>query len=338
MSPISSTDNRLHLAVAGTGNPYEYLTPQRLELLYTLFDGPDEAAAARAVGLTAGRLDAELAVLTAASLVGGTLGARRPAFFIAASDELPGLDVRARELGQALAKQLEQRWPLFQERYAQLGPRRNRHLLDDAFFLVGDLVLDVGLLDALAAETTLMPPAPPRPSPDAPEARYYAWLIEGPRSLLGQYGQRVTPLPWRRYELRTFGDYWTGDEPNYGRVAVEERARSLAPDLESINALAEGVNVWSYTDADAAHWWAFARGEARLLAATLAAHEDELRGLFAGLRATQLPGTSFGEFFCWYDHVIYAHAIDALTDGGLISMPSERFTAAIWPAATESAF
>jgi hypothetical protein len=70
----------------------------------------------------------------------------------------------------------------------------------------------------------------------------------------------------------------------------------------------------------------------------LAAREAELRELFGSLRAAQLPGTSFGEFFCWYDHVIYAHAIDELVKAGLIMMPPACFTAVIWPVNMESAF
>lgn len=338
MSPMSSLDNTLHLAVAGTGNLYAYLTPQRLVLLRALFDGTDEAAVARAVGLTAEQLETELESLEAASLLGGPLGNRQPAFFIATADELPRLDALARELGQALAGQLQQRWPLIEEQYTLLDASRKAPLRERAFFLVGDLILDVGLLDGLAAETDLMPPAPSRPSPDVPDARYYIWLIEGPRSLLGQYGQRVTPLPWPDWELRTFGDYWNGDAPNHTRSALEKRACEHAPDVESPSALAEELGIPLFPDADVAHWWAFARTEARLLATALAACEPELRALFASLRATTQPGTSFGEFFCWYDHVIYAHAIDALIVASLIELPAERFTAAIWPTGAESAF
>jgi hypothetical protein len=48
-------------------------------------------------------------------------------------------------------------------------------------------------------------------------------------------------------------------------------------------------------------------------------------GLSRGIEAEQ----TFGEFFCWYDHLAYAHAVDLLAARGRFSIPQDRFTAAI---------
>jgi hypothetical protein len=59
-------------------------------------------------------------------------------------------------------------------------------------------------------------------------------------------------------------------------------------------------------------------------------HEDLLRQLHATLHASIYAPYGFSEFFCWYDHVAYAHAIDVLASADVLSIPEHRFTAALW--------
>ena len=338
MSPISNEKGTLHLAVAGNGNPYDYLTPERLEFMHALFGGMPEAELAATTGLTTEQLDAELQILEAGSLVTGPLGQRKPAFFLAVADELPRLNAFAQELAGELAHYLGARWADLERQYDGLSVAGDAVFSKRAFFLVGDLILDVGLLDALAATTDLMLPAPPRPSPEAPDARFYVWLVEGDRGLLGKYGQRVTALPWPSHELRTFGDYWLGEDPNIGRNQLEALVRERAGHVSSPAALGQELDIPYYPAEDAAVWWSLAQSEARVLAERLARREAELHDLYDSLRAAERKLTTFGEFFCWYDHVIYAYAIDHLAEAGLLVIPDERFTADVWPVNNASAF
>jgi hypothetical protein len=59
--------------------------------------------------------------------------------------------------------------------------------------------------------------------------------------------------------------------------------------------------------------------------------ESRLRQIYGTLRAAlYAPPHGFGEFLCWYDHVAYASAIDSLAAAGAVSIPAERFAAALW--------
>ncbi len=81
---------------------------------------------------------------------------------------------------------------------------------------------------------------------------------------------------------------------------------------------------------DARVWDGFARALASELVGGYFGLLDELTTLFGGLRAARAGGTTFGEFFCWYDHLAYAHAIDALVAAGLVVLPAGAVAAAIW--------
>ena len=74
------------------------------------------------------------------------------------------------------------------------------------------------------------------------------------------------------------------------------------------------------------------RPHAERLAEVYRAQASELRATYAGvLASTYLDEVSgFGEFMCWFDHVAYAHAIDALIAAGVMQMPAARYVAALW--------
>ncbi len=256
----------------------------------------------------------------------------QPDFLIATRAEVDRVDAHASEVGRQLAERVSSHWTEIDRAYQQLRVSRQFALMDLAFVLVGDRILDVGLLDALASETTLMPPAPPRPSPSDPDARYYMWMIEGDHDQLGRYGQRVTELDAEGWSLLTFGQYTLDDEPNVARSDLEDRVRAYVTERSGWTPADAGsafrLPVVDLDDAEA--WWSFVREIAADLTRVYMTVETSLRALYGSLAASRSPSGRFGEFFCWYDHLAYAHAIDVLAHRGLLTIPPDGFAAALW--------
>src|SRR5262249_57923000 len=86
----------------------------------------------------------------------------------------------------------------------------------------------------------------------------------------------------------------------------------------------------AFTQAESEHWTASMQKYANDLVAIYYAQEPELRQLYGSLQASTYAPHGFGEFFCWYDHVAYAYAIDMLAEAGGLVIPDQRYTAAIW--------
>ncbi len=337
--PFCDPTHRLHAVMAGNGDPYAVLTTLRLRLLRGMQGGATAEVLARSFDLDTDRLRAELAPLIEASLVVDESGIFRPNVLIATEEETRIVDAHATVLGKRLADRLKQQWVGLERDFAVLDVSGRSTFAELAFLLVGDRILDVGLLDALAHDGTLMPAAPARPSPGRTEARYYFWLIEGDHELLGKYGQRTTSLTGDGWDLLTFGQYTFGDDVNLAREELERAASALLSEgvERTPDEMARLLGIPWIDSGDTERWGAVARRASEDLLATYLEARSSLDDLFSSLSAASTPGTSFGEFFCWFDHVAYAHAIDALNAAGLISIPESRFSSAVWRETPESA-
>ncbi len=331
MCPLYDPVEGLNLAMAGNGDPYAVLSPRLLRVLRDLGSGLPLSEVATRAATSVAALRAELAPLVAASLVSERGEGYRPGFCILDREEVMQTDRHAAVVGERLAGLLLERWDVLVAAYRELAVSKVCAFADLAFFLVGDRILDVGLLDALAEQGSLMPAAPARPSPTLPEARYYLWMIAGVPEQLGRYGQRTTGLPWPGWQLLTFGEYHAAGGPLAARGALEARATSLAaaPGADPA-ALAASLDVPLLGSADTARWSAVAREHCRALVAIYAAEEATLRRLYGDFATGRAAPERFGEFFCWYDHVAYAHAIDALVAAGAFALPADRFAAVLW--------
>lgn len=326
--PVSNAERGLHAAMVGIGDPYRVLTPERLPLLAGLLEHPDMAALADALRRPADEVHADLAALAEAGIVALVGDGARPLAMIASAAEVARVDESARRAGALLAEAVASAWPLVEAVWPRLDVSRRHTLAEMSFLLVGDRLLDVGLLDALAADGRLMPPAPPRQDRHDPAARYYLVVVEGDATALGQYGQRATPLPWPGWSHLTFGRY--GGE---ARAHYDKRLRAV---LRGAHPPADPAALaWQtgrpFVDVhDARIWDGFARALASELVGGYYTMLGELGALFDGLRVARGGATTFGEFFCWYDHLAYAHAIDALAAAGRVVMPEGAVSAAIW--------
>jgi hypothetical protein len=52
---------------------------------------------------------------------------------------------------------------------------------------------------------------------------------------------------------------------------------------------------------------------------------DEIKKLYKNLKSSKYLENSFGEFICWYAHIVYAWAIDFLVEKKVLIMPKEKF-------------
>lgn len=328
--PVSNDQWNLHLAMAGTGNLYAVVTSERLPLLLLLRDhagSTDDLA--DALGRPVDDVRDDIAQLADAGVVRVKGNTVRPSFLVVAEDDTGRVDAHACEVGYALADFLLQGWDTIEATFAEMSLGRAAPLREHAFMLVGDRLLDIALLDALARDGTLMPPAPPRPTRADPNARSFVWLIEGTWQQLGRYGQRASTLPWTGWELLTFGEYRYDGGPNTERDDLEAQVRATSPALASDPfALATIAGVAAVGTEDAHRWQRLTRQLANGLLHVYREHEAGIRELHASLAGA--PKGSFGEFFCWYDHLAYAHAIDMLAEAQVLDVPAERFAAMLW--------
>ena len=331
--PVSNAEHRLHAAMVGIGNPFRVLTPRRLPILAAALNTPTPVEIAAALGIPSERLDDDLAALASAGIVSLVDGCVHPLALIVNASEVAAADRVARGIGAQMAHIVEHAWPLIEAVWRGLTIAEHASFADLSFLLVGDRLLDVGLLDALASDGRLMPPAPPRNDTADPAARYYLYVIEGDESALGQYGQRSRPLPWDCWHHLTFGRYGTTEarNPTRDQLDVELRDALREPGrVKSPEALASLLGLPLFAASDAQRWDEFARALAGEIVGVYRAEERALRDLFASLRCARTSLSTPGELLCWLDHLAYAHAIDALVASGRIVMPPGAVTAAIW--------
>lgn len=323
---------RLRLSMAGSGNPWTAITSFRKGLLRALHDGLAVSDMARVFGKSSDQIEKELHPMTVANLLVTRGNRYLPTFFIADASETKHVVHHAHTLGRSLAKHLFALWAQIEAIYSELSTSRSYSIRNLGFMLVGAHILDIGLLEALKRDGTLLRPAPARPSPDCFQARYYFWMIEGDLPDLGRYGLDDTELPWPDWHFLSFGQSWIDGVPNSERDALEETCANLVRSNRASNpeALAKRLRVPLLTETDTSLWSELVEACAESLAKVYLEKEGELRRLFSTLRASSYAPQSFSEFFCWYDHVAFASAVDELDAQGLISIPAHLFTAAFW--------
>lgn len=313
------TDKNLHVMMAGSGRPYDALTPRRIEIIRALHHGLEPLD-----------LEAEIGPLLEANLVCFDDGRYLPTFFVATHEEAERTVAHAETVGLALARCIQDHWSSIKATFEVIRPTPGTALRQYAFLLVGARILDIGLLAALSRDAALMPPPPHRPSPLNPEARYYFWMFDGPARWKGRYGQRGLDIPWKGWSLLTFGEYENEESLNAARDAFEEEATAITSVLSSPHALADALQVPLYDGAAVHLWWLVARECGTRLLDVYRAHEADLREFYATLEAKRYLPDGFGEFFCWYHHLAYAAAIDRLAARDLLIIPAPRFAAAVW--------
>ncbi len=310
--------------MAGRGNPYAVLTDSRKLLLYTLHNATSET-------IPNLQTETELKPLVEASLVKQCAdGTYRPTFFIADAQEVKRVNHHARDTGHQLAAQVKKSWSTLQTAFAKMPVSQRFSFAEQAFFLVGDCILDVGLLNALARDSNLLTAVPARPSPDYSDAHYCFWMIEGDADSLGCYGQRYTALPWHHWTLLTFGRYRTKGQPITSRSTLEQHIQQLAPSVPNATALGRRAALATYNRQAVMLWEQITRPLCDDLVQVYNREQTHLKTLFKSCHSSTYASESFVDFFCWYDHLAYAHAIDELIATGFLELPPSGFTTTLW--------
>lgn len=320
----------LHAIMAGSGKPYAAMTSSSQQLLMKLHQGISYDLIAAQLGLSDDELQATLNCLLDYCLIESDGNSYRPTFFIANEDEVQRVVAHAQGIGYIFARQLLGDWHRLETLFNQLSLSKIGAFADYAFILVGDRLLDVGLLYTLMDNHDLMPPAPERPSPDAPDAHYYFWMIEGTEDQLGKYGQNQMTLKWSNWFLITFGQYHIQGEPNHKRNLLHQRAKAILEQADSPESLSQQLGIQLIEPDDSVLWATGINPYINTIVQIYRQQETSIRDLYSGLHASHYAPYGFAEFFCWYDHLVYSTAIDMLIETKHISFPEPCFASAIW--------
>lgn len=324
--------NRIHYSLAGSGDPWSSLTRTRVSIMKELHDGFELSEIASGLDLSLEELNAEIQPLLAASLLFESNGQFKPSFLIADESESQLVYTHAASFSKKLAITVEENLDDMRKSFNYLDLSKEYNFEDLEFLLIGGRIIDIKLLDKLSAGSVFMPPAPSRPSPDRPDARYYFWMIEGEKKHLGEYGLDDYDLPWSSWHYFSFGQNLIDGQPNPDRGKMEKKYSELieSGDIESPETLASNLKIPVVSASDSMKWNATSEEQAENLAIHFKENEKSIKELHRQLKSGQFAPYSLGEFLCWYAHIAYSVTIDILESKGILSVPPKRFQSAIW--------
>jgi len=324
--------NRIHFSLAGSGNPWRALTRTRVRILRKLHDGAELSEVASQLDLTSEELNTEIHPLLDASLVFESNGQFMPSFLIVDEDETQLVYNHASTFSKNLADIIDANFEDIEKSFKHLELSKDYTFEDLAFLFVGGRIIDIKFLDKLSAGGRIMPPAPPRPSSDKPDAHYYFWMIEGEKKHLGEYGLEDINMPWPSWYYFSFGQNLISGSPNKDRGKMETRYKELVESgtIKNPETLGRSLGIPIVSSTDSKKWAETADEQADLLSLCFEEHEKSIKALHTDLKAGEYSPYSLGEFYCWYAHIAYSVAIDILESKGIIHVPMERFQSALW--------
>lgn len=322
------TQHQLHCSMAGGGDPWSALTKRRLSILMGLHQQRSLKEIADTLNLTHNDLMNELTPLEESHLIRKANNTFHPDIFIADAEETERIFEHAQKTGEWIARSTINYWPRLERAFRKLSIDDDYSLQEVGFTFAGARILDVGVLGALIVDGSLLPSAPRRPSATRPDGQYYFWLIDGKTKHLGKYGQDDTDLPWQNWHVLNFGQSWINDEKNTYRKTFEDRITQTIqhPDSESPEDVASCLDIPYLSKRDSRIWAKSCDDLSNKLLTELLSHKGEFQSFYATLKASKHTNNSFGEFFCWYYHIVYSAAIDYLVDAGMIRLPEHGYS------------
>ncbi|MFW9926081.1 MAG: hypothetical protein ACFFDM_04860 [Candidatus Thorarchaeota archaeon] len=324
--------SRIHFSLAGSGDPWGSLTQLRVKLMKGLSHGITPKTLADHLNISYDDVISELQPLQDVNLVVESKGHLRPSFLMTDEVETVSVYDHACDFSTNLADTLEKHYENIKESYKELKVSKEWEFDSLAFLLIGGRIIDIKLLEKLTTGTRLMPPAPPRPSPDRPDAHYYFWMVEGEKKHMGEYGLDDYDLPWQAWRYFSFAQNIIDGVSNRGREEMTNRCFDLvdAGTVEGPESLGRELGIPVIGPHDSMIFARISEEYATLLSKSYQECEQSIRFLHKGLNAGQYAPHSYGEFFCWYAHIAYSVAIDTLESRGVLPIPSKRFQSAIW--------
>jgi len=325
--PEIYANSNIFLSMAGSGNPWDYFKPSSKLTLRALHDGYSLAEIQKLFHVTKEELLEKINLLMDVNLLRKENQKYYPTFLIVSEEETKKTYNHAKEIGRIIADELVKNWETIKEDFAKLNISRKYSIKDLSLVLVGSKILDIGLLEALVKDRTLLMPAPNRPSPKRPDAQYYFYMIDGKKEHLGKYGEDETDLKWKNWTFVTFGQNIVNDKHNEPREKLEEKCSEILKHqlLEKPEDLAIKLNVPILSREDSLAWKETTKKVANCLLLKLKEKEEELLQFYSNLKVSSYTNNNLGEFICWYIHVAYAWAIDFLVEEKIIYMPDEKF-------------
>jgi len=324
--------SRVHLSLAGSGDPWSSLTKLRKRILRELHDVPDIIELASLLEMNLEELRSEIQPLMDASLVFTSNGEYRPSFLVTDISETQKVYNHASEFSKTLADKIDANYSNIRESYERLELSKKYKFDDVAFLFVGGRIIDIKLLEKLSKGNRVMPPAPSRPSPQRPDAHYYFFMVEGEAAHLGAYGQDDTDMPWNSWHFLTFGQNIIDGKANLERRQLEKRYSDLinTGTITNPEEIGAALDIPIIFPSDSRKWEKIEDPHAEYLCQCYEEYEDSIKSLHTDLKSGHYAPHSLGEFFCWYAHIAYASAIEILEEKGVLQIPSSRFQAAVW--------
>ncbi len=324
--------NRVHLSMAGSGNPWSAFTKYRKRILRELHDCPNLDELGTYLETTPEMLRAELQPLINASLVSEHQSLYRPTFLITDETETLRVFEHACDFGLVLANRTETSLKDLKDAFTRLDLSTQFHFEDLAFLFVGGRILDIKLLEKLTQGARIMPPAPQRPSPDRPDARFYFYMVEGEPEHLGKYGLEDMDLPWKSWHYYSFGLNLIDGSANTEREEMQARCKEILDFsiIDGPESLAQELGLPIIHPTDSKIWSDASNSLAEVLKQCYLEEWDSIQALHSMIESGKYAPNSLGEFVCWYAHIAYCSAIDSLESKGIIRIPQGKYQAAIW--------
>ena len=323
---------RVHLSLAGSGDPWSSLTKLRKRILRELHHISDIVQLSSLLDMTPEDLMLEIQPMMNASLIFESDRQYRPSFLVVDFAETQLVFSHACDFGRLLADKIEVSFADIKDSYEQLDIAKKYEFDDVSLFFVGGRIIDIKLLDMLSTNNRVMPPAPSRPSPERPDAHYYFFMVEGEINQLGGWGQDDSNMPWEKWHFITFGQNIIDGQANPERRKMETKYSELVNSgtIKDPEAMGNTLGIPIVSPSDSEKWEEVASIHAEYLCQCYEEHIDSIKSLHTNLKSGRYAPHSYGEFFCWYAHIAYASAIDILISKGVLSIPYSRFQAAVW--------
>ena len=322
---------KYHLSLAGRGNPWKVITSRRKSILSALHDCLPLKKIAETFSLTLPELISEIKPMVEASLVIKKGESYYPAFLISNLNETLKIYEHSKETGKIIADFISSIWEEIEKDYKQLSISQSQSFSDSSFFFIGGRILDMGMLEAFIKDKTLLTSAPKRPSPDYLDAQYYYWMVEGEKEHLGNYGEESKSLPWQNWKFLSFGKNHISGRYNAPRVKFEQKCDELVKSdkMKKPEELAEALNIPILSREDSLVWHKVTKKYSDKILILFKKSTDNFKALYNELQTSKFIEWGFGEFFCWYFHLVYTWTIDFLIKDKLILEPSDNYSAII---------
>jgi len=324
--------SKIYLSLAGSGNPWDYFKPSSRFTLRALHDGYTVSEIQKLLHISEEELIEKINLLIDAHLLRKEEENYYPTFLIVNEIEAEKTYQHAKIFGRIIADELIKNWKELMDDFVNLEASQKFTIDKLSLVLIGSKLLDIGLLEALVKDGTLLITAPTRPSPDRPDAKYYFYMVEGKTEYLGKYGENETDLPWKNWTFVTFGQNIVNNEHNKPREKLEEKCSELLKQqqLNKPEDLAFELNIPILSKNDSLSWKETTKKIAKRILLKIKEQKEELLQFYNSLKASQYTSNTLGEFVCWYIHIAYAWAIDFLIEDKKIYMPNEKFDSLIF--------